>query len=98
MVSNKELYERLPWEDRFTEPSSENLRESLPYQMARLFDACCRELAEIAGFDEEVEWRGECWKWTLTYRLNRRKRTPRAVVIPNPDDLQIASISMVKES
>lgn len=79
---------RIPWEDRFNEPSLKDLRQGLPDPFADLFDAACRELEAICGGRRHIVWHGSCWKWTLGFSARRRK--PLAVVIPNPQDFQIA--------
>ena len=80
---------RIPWEDRFNRPSQGELREPLPATSARLFDTAREELGEIFGDRMRVDWLGSCWKWTLGFGKGR-SREPLAVMIPNPDDLQIA--------
>ena len=93
MVRHTARQPLLPWEDRFNTPTVDDLRDAIAEvdeEALDRFDEACDLLAEICRGPQEIMWQGECWKWTLSYRLSRRKRGPRAIIIPNPGDLQIA--------
>jgi len=77
------------WSDRFNQPSLASLREGLSAAGRRLFDAARRNLNEIEQVREQPVWYGECWHWSIEYRV-RQGGHPLAVIIPCPADLQLA--------
>lgn len=88
---NQQGQRRLPWEDRFNVPTVDELRLPLPNGLGALFEEARRDLITIC--DQRVEsmvWHGPCWRWTLEYRVPAAPQ-PIAVLIPNPDDLQLAA-------
>ena len=88
-------YERKSWEDRFNRPTVAGLRIGLDGDCARLFDLIRRHLLSLEGVTEEFAWHGDCWRWTIEYRL-KRNQDPLAILIPSPSDLQLA-ISLERE-
>lgn len=82
-------YVRSPWSDRFREPTTRQLRDELPGKVRHVFDAVRKRLLEIDGVREQFAWYGECWHWSIEYRT-RLSDEPLAVVIPSPQDLQLA--------
>jgi hypothetical protein len=83
------VYERLPWHDRFNKPTPQQLRRSLPAEVVAAFDHARSLLRELDGVSEELAWYGHCWRWAIEYRASK-DADPLAIVIPSPDDLQIA--------
>jgi hypothetical protein len=88
-VGLKQHQERIAWEDRFKRPTSDRLREALPAPAARLFDQVRQEILALDRIEESYAWHGECWRWTVEFRTSRRG-DPLAILIPCPDDLQLA--------
>lgn len=82
-------YQRIAWEDRFNVPQVSDLRAALDRDAGRLFDALRRQLIEPEDVSEELAWYGECWKWSIEYRL-KGAAEPVALLIPSPSDLQLA--------
>jgi hypothetical protein len=82
-------YNRLIWSDRFQTPTIRQLREALKANTRPVFDAARKRLLEIEGVREELVWYGECWHWSIEFRI-RLSREPLAVLIPSPTDLQLA--------
>lgn len=80
---------RLPWNDRFKEPAADGLRQSLPKDMAPLFDAIREHLLSVKGVKEQTTWYGVSWRWSLEYR-HPESDEPLAVLVPCPEDLRIA--------
>jgi hypothetical protein len=80
---------RRAWDDRYNQPTAEQLREALPTEVGELFDALRGFLCELDNVTEAMCWNGECWRWTLEYRLPQHEE-PLAVLIPSPEDLQLA--------
>jgi hypothetical protein len=82
-------YEKFAWEDRFNRPTVRRLRAGLHGKPAELFDLLRRHLLELGGVTEGYAWRGDCWRWTIEYRT-KLSEEPLAIVIPSPQDLQLA--------
>ncbi len=83
------VYERLPWQDRFNEPSPKVLRSGLSADTAGYFDRARSNLLDMDGVQEAVAWYGQCWCWAIEYRTNGSD-DPLALLIPSPCDLQFA--------
>ena len=83
------VYDRLAWQDRFNEPTPDDLRRGLPVPSGRTFDRVRRHLRKIEGVLEDVGWYGPSWCWAVEYRLSARA-TPFAILIASPFDLQLA--------
>ena len=60
---------KLPWENRWTEPTLDQLLRPLPIHQRRLFKAMMRKLAEFEGMRYSLAWYGEAWNWTIQYKL-----------------------------
>jgi hypothetical protein len=88
-MPGSKVYERIAWENRFNQPTVSSLRSSLDNESAKLFDVIRRHLMEFDGVTEGFAWRGDCWRWTIEYRI-KRSEDPLAIVIPSPADLQLA--------
>jgi hypothetical protein len=89
MSRNSNSSPRLPWHDRFCTPTVDQLREALPPPRRHAFDLLRASLLELHGVKEHCAWHGECWRWTIEYRVSRSME-PLAVIVPSPDDLQLA--------
>jgi hypothetical protein len=88
-MAESKAYERIAWEDRFNRPTTADLRSALDGKARKLFDLLRRHLLEIDGVTEGFAWRGDCWRWTVEYSTKRGEE-PLAIVIPSPQDLQLA--------
>jgi hypothetical protein len=88
-MPGSKAYERVAWEDRFNRPTVRRLRAGLDDNAARLFDVLRGHLLDLDGVTEGFAWRGDCWRWTIEYRI-KRSEDPLAIVIPSPADLQLA--------
>ena len=80
---------QLPWQDRFTEPTPESLRGSLPEESILFLDRIRQTLLGHKGVSEKVGWYGINWCWSIEYRMGR-KNDLMAVLVPSPTDLQLA--------
>jgi len=83
------VFDRPAWTDRFKTPDTAVLRGGLRSDARPLFDAIRKRLLELKGIREDIAWYGECWHWTLEYRT-RLAPEPLAVIVPSPEDLQLA--------
>lgn len=82
-------YDRLCWVDRFAKPTAKELREPMAGDVKRVYDSVRKHLLMLDGVREELVWYGECWRWCLEYRT-RLSPDPLAVIVPSPQDLQLA--------
>jgi hypothetical protein len=85
---------RSPWQDEFNVPTLDDLRIDLPLPSAELFDTMRAFLLSNENILEEMRWYGDCWFWTISYYLkgeNTDDDLPIAVIIPAPDNLQVAA-------
>ena len=60
---------RLPWEDRWAQPSLDQLVDPIESQPAEAIQSL---MAQIEGLDRvhrSVTWYGPAWKWTIEYQL-----------------------------
>ncbi len=85
------VYASNPWRDRFIEPSPSQLRNGLSTEASPFFDQTRTYLQDLKDVRESVEWYGNCWCWTLTYRVPG-EGDPIAVLIPSPEDLQMGML------
>lgn len=83
------VYGRLPWTDRFNEPTPRQLRNGLPTEVISLFDRARAHLRGLKGINECTAWYGHCWRWAIEYRTSEQE-DPLAILIPSPSDLQLA--------
>ena len=82
-------YDRVAWEARFNEPTTDQLRAGLRPAAARLMDRIRRCLNQLDGVVEGIRWYGECWRWSIEYRTDLSAE-PLALLIPSPADLRLA--------
>ena len=89
-MTRSKIQSTAPWLDRFNEPSVATLRKGLEEEPAGIFDEARKMLTSLAECMEEQRlWMGDCWHWTICYRIHDFE-LPVALLIPNPEDLQIA--------
>ena len=80
---------RMAWQDRFTRPSVEELRNDLHGPRRQAFDALIDGFRELGQLTEFRIWHGDCWRWTVEFRA-AGSIEPLAAIIPCPTDLQLA--------
>ena len=98
MVHPPRAADHLPWSDRFNMPAIETLRDGMPANTTDYFDHARTTLLELSHNKERIVWNGSAWRWTIAFggsvrrssSRRRPSRPPIAVMIPNPDDFQIA--------
>ena len=79
----------MAWQDRFSRPSIHHLREDLHGPARQAFDSLVSGLRGVSDLSEACAWHGECWRWTVEFRI-AGSMEPLAVIIPCPADLQLA--------
>ncbi len=80
---------RLPWFDAFNEPTPQDLRRPYDADRTKLFDAARTRLSGVGKLTEKMVWFGDGWHWSIGY-LTPKQDEPAAIIIPNPEDLQLA--------
>lgn len=78
MPRKKKFHSRAVWEDRFSQPTADELVAAAAESVRALIQFARRELSESP---EDVEWLGIPWRWSLVYREQGR---PWAYLIPSP--------------
>lgn len=58
---------RLPWENRWVQPSVEQLLKPLTAQRSRLLELIMAEVAEYKAVRQQIVWYGPGWNWTIQY-------------------------------
>ena len=80
--------DRMPWDDRWTTPTLEQLLE--PFEESgkrKILDTLIANFASFDGVQQNLIWYGSAWKWTLEFTLaaeGRRPVTPMAYLVLNP--------------
>ncbi len=90
------LTRRIPWEDRFQQPTVEILRSPYNKQIATLFDDIRAALADFEGASEQLAWEGVSWRWCFRYDLDFAPETPWTAVIPHPDGPRVSIATPVE--
>lgn len=88
-MGDSKTYDRSAWTDRFKKPTMDRLRDGLSKSGKPLFDAVRKRLLELTGVKENLTWYGDSWHWVVEYRVKNAGQ-PLAVVVPCPEDLQLA--------
>jgi len=88
-MASKSAYTKLAWQDRFNRPTVAQLRSALKANDKALIDRLIKHIEEIDRVSHTVAWYGDSWRWVVEFRAARNPQ-PFAVVIPSPDDLQLA--------
>ncbi len=82
---------RTAWEDRFREPTPEELLRSITSQvggeLAREFR---KRLLAFDGVSEKPDWQGVPWRWTLVYTCVMDPTRAFAYIIPDPAKAQLS--------
>ena len=60
---------RLPWTDRWTRPTIEQLLEPLGEQHREGFTELIQQLDSLDHVERELVWYGASWRWTVQYSL-----------------------------
>lgn len=61
--------QRLAWNDRWTQPTLEQLLSPLKMHHRRTLQYVMDGLAELEGVNQSILWYGDAWKWTIHYPL-----------------------------
>jgi hypothetical protein len=76
---------RAAWEDRFAEPTWEDLSAGLPKELHKLCERLRQTILGERSMKEQVRWCGLPWRWSLTFLGNKRDDLAWAYLVPNPE-------------
>jgi len=82
------IHARSAREDRFREPTLEQLRAGLQEDAREAFDRLRDHLAGLDDVTESFGWHGSTWGWCLEYRIEGEDG-PMAMLAAMPDDPQL---------
>jgi len=68
-MSTYTLSRRVPWLDRWNEPTVEQLIEALKPHQQKNFSRILEFLGEYAEIERSLIWYGASWKWTLHFKM-----------------------------
>ncbi len=78
------------WNDKFRQPTEDELRAGLSKPLQQVFDDARERLVELDGESESLVWQGVPWRWTFVYTIEGAGESRAlAYVIPDPARLQI---------
>jgi hypothetical protein len=77
---------RLPWEDRWTQPTLDQLLEPIEENRRKIIDALIERISEYEGVGSNIAWHGISWRWTLELPLTLGGQTrPFVYIVPKPE-------------
>ena len=83
---------RHPWEDRWHEPTLDQLNEPLKEGQRRVVQRLIEGVEAFDGVDWHFAWHGRAWKWTIQFDLydaSGQLIGPIAYLVPNPDLVEL---------
>lgn len=75
---------RTPWEDRFRQPSLDDLTAHYNKQLSGLFDAARAKLLDFEGVDDSIRWQGLPWRWCLRFEAPGDPTDAWVYLVPDP--------------
>jgi hypothetical protein len=88
---NQAASKRLPWLDRWTQPSLEQLLQPLSDQQRSIAERLIEGMEKFEGVHWHFAWHGRAWKWTLQFDLYDAEGGfigPIAYIVPNPETFE----------
>lgn len=82
---------RLPWQDRWNEPTLDDLLKEIKETHRKPLDNIMAGIESYEGITRRIIWTGQAWQWTIEYTLEGCHETggenPNAMVyiVPNPE-------------
>lgn len=68
-MSRQAVSSRLAWQDRWSQPTLDQLLQPLNAQHTRLMNALMEQFAQLEGVEQTIMWYGPAWKWTIAYTI-----------------------------
>lgn len=78
---------RLPWEDRWAQPTVKQLIEPQKDQQKKILPELIERVMGFEGVSQHLVWHGTAWKWTLEFDLSDQSGAnlgPLVYLVPNP--------------
>ena len=82
------LTKRPAWEDRWTEPTAEQLLEMLKEPVRKAVQWLIEETHQLSGVEQRVRWFGTAWKWTIELTFTDAEGNDLGVlayIVPSPE-------------
>lgn len=84
---------RLPWQDRWTEPTLEQLLDPIKGREAhyKALNSVMEGLEAFEGVERHIVWHGQGWQWCIEYTLDDHYEVgpespdAMAIIIPDPE-------------
>lgn len=76
---------RAPWEDRFSEPTWDDLCSNFSKEINALCEELRQAILDVRGLKEQVRWCGLPWRWSLTFLSSKRDDVAWAYLVPRPE-------------
>ncbi|MEO1128465.1 MAG: hypothetical protein AAFX05_02020 [Planctomycetota bacterium] len=80
----------IPWEDKFNEPSIDEVRSHYAKPERDLFDAARSRILEFPKVEESFGWLGLPWRWCFSYTLPGDPTRAWAYLVPDPASPRVA--------
>ncbi len=90
MPTATEYTMRSSWENKFDEPTIDDLRAGFGKQVGALIDGARDKLCSYEPVDESVSWQGVPWRWTMVYSAPDLDDRPIAYLVLDPQRPLIA--------
>lgn len=81
---------RAAWEDRFREPTPDELLKALTGPGAEAAAELRSRLLALSGVGEQTAWQGVPWRWALVYTCQMDPTRAFSYIIPDPARVQVA--------
>jgi hypothetical protein len=88
---------RLAWEDRFAQPSVNDLRDPFPKDLERLIDDARAALLAMRGLKEHILWQGIPWRWSMAFQCRKDDDIAWAYIVPDPHDGPCLALPMTTD-
>lgn len=79
---------RSVWEDRWSEPTVEQLLEGLKDHHRKPIASLLEQTHRLDGIEQHLRWYGKAWKWTVELTFRDTEGNDLGVllyIVPNPD-------------
>lgn len=85
---NQAATSRLHWEDRWNQPTLEQLTGALKDHNRKIVERLVEGVEAYEGVHRHFAWHGRAWKWTIQFDLYDAEGKligPVAYIVPNPE-------------
>jgi hypothetical protein len=77
---------RIPWLDRWTEPTLEQLLQPIEDQRRKVIDSLIEQVEAFDEVETSIIWYGQSWRWTIQFTVPdaRGEEQVLAYLVPSP--------------